>query len=175
MLLQPSIQTDLLFIAKAEDEKAEENDHFLRFIHRQDGAALDKMAQDLNREISAAIDCTSCGNCCSTLMINITREEVEALADFLHEPVTDVREKYIEESLSGRCILNTIPCHFLEEKKCSIYTNRFTECREFPHLHKDGFKERLLGTLLHYGSCPIIYNVVEAVKLETGFLAAEKL
>jgi Fe-S-cluster containining protein len=82
----------------------------------------------------------------------------------------DVKEKYIEESQQGNCFINTIPCHFLADNKCTIYENRFTECRDFPHLHKPGFKARLAGTLMHYGRCPIIYNVIEEMKVKTGFL-----
>src|SRR5205085_2961632 len=114
-------------------------------------------------------DCTQCGNCCSKLVINVTSEEVETLAQHLNSPVSAVKEKYIEESQQGNCFINTIPCHFLTDKKCTIYEQRFTECREFPHLHKDGFRERFLGTLLHYGNCPIVYNVVEQLKSRLHF------
>lgn len=165
-----TIETNLELIATRALEREEENDSFLQFVRRLDGVSLDRSVHELNEEISAAIDCTQCGNCCKTLMINITRQEIEDLAAFLEKPVDNVKELYIEESLAGNYIINSIPCSFLSEKKCSIYANRFNECRGFPHLHKGGFKERLLGTLLHYGSCPIIYNVVEAVKKETGFL-----
>jgi len=103
-------------------------------------------------------------------MINVKAQEVEDLSAFLGKPAAVVKAQYIEESLAGNYIINTIPCSFLSEKKCTIYTSRFTECREFPHLHKDGFKERLAGTLMYYSTCPIIYNVIERVKITSGFL-----
>jgi Fe-S-cluster containining protein len=170
-----SVVTDLPFIAVESEKKEEENDHFLRFIQRQDGKQLDELVHNINNKVSAAIDCTECGNCCSSLMINVKAEEVGPLAEHLEQPESTVLEMYVEESLAGNLFINAIPCHFLKEKKCSIYEHRFSECREFPHLHKTGFKERLLGTLLHYGRCPIIYNVVEQVKMETGFLVTEDL
>jgi Fe-S-cluster containining protein len=102
-------------------------------------------------------------------MINVTKNEAQLAAKHLEISVEDFKNKYIEESLAGEYIINTIPCHFLTEKKCSIYENRFNECREFPHLHKPNFNDRLFGTLIHYSICPIIYNVVEQLKIETKF------
>jgi Fe-S-cluster containining protein len=173
--LKSSYTTDLSFIASQSDKKEEENDHFLRFIQRQDGVKLDEAVHRINEQVSAAINCTDCGNCCSSLMINVKAEEVGPLAEHLEQPESTVLEMYVEESLAGNLFINAIPCHFLKEKKCTVYTHRFAECRDFPHLHKDGFKERLLGTLLHYGRCPIIYNVVEQVKIETSFLTKESV
>ena len=86
-------------------------------------------------------------------------------------PQSDWEDQHIETSLQGTTILNAIPCAFLEGSMCSIYEDRFHECREFPHLHRDHFNDRLFSTLMYYGTCPIIYNVVEKLKVETGFLA----
>jgi Fe-S-cluster containining protein len=174
-LLKSSYTTDLSFIAAESEKRQDENDHFLRFIQKQDGVELDEAVHRINEQVSAAIDCTECGNCCSSLMINVKAEEVGPLAEHLEQQESKVLEMYVEESLAGNLFINAIPCHFLKEKKCTVYTHRFTECRDFPHLHKDGFKERLLGTLLHYGRCPIIYNVVEQVKIGTGFLVQEDI
>jgi Fe-S-cluster containining protein len=163
-------ETDLSVIAASAAGKDEENDHFIRYVQRQDGDMLDATAQAIYKDVNAAIDCTTCGNCCKTLVVNITPPEITRLSAFLNKPEAEVREQYIEESLQGACYLNSIPCHFLDGTKCGIYEERFTECRDFPHLHKPGFKQRLLGTLLHYGSCPIIYNTIELVKREIGFV-----
>jgi hypothetical protein len=72
-------------------------------------------------------------------------------------------------------IMNSIPCGFLSENKCTVYEKRFDECREFPHLHKDNFKGRLFGTLIHYAMCPIIFNVVEELKKATGFKTGDDI
>ncbi len=165
-------QTDLSIIANAAIEKGEENDHFLRSLRAYDDGVLDELVHNLNDEVSSGIDCTECGNCCKSLVINVAREEVGLLAQHLQLTATETAEKYIEESQQGNCFINTVPCHFLVDKKCSIYDARFTECRDFPHLHKNGFKARLSGTLMHYGRCPIIYNVVEALKLKLGFIGS---
>ncbi len=102
-------------------------------------------------------------------MINVTQPESDAVATHLQMSNNDFEEKYIEKSLGGQMIINTIPCHFLLDSKCTIYEQRFNECREFPHLHKPNFTDRLFGTLIHYSICPIIFNVVEELKTATQF------
>ncbi|MBL7683549.1 MAG: YkgJ family cysteine cluster protein [Flavipsychrobacter sp.] len=163
-------ETNLQAIAAIASEKEEENDHFLRSLRHYDGAVLDEMANRVFQDVNAVVDCTACGNCCKTLIVNITPPEIERLSVFMNMTEEALREKYIEESLAGNCFINSVPCHFLSGTSCSIYPERFTECRDFPHLHKPGFRERFLGTLLHYGSCPIIYNTVEVMKKELKFI-----
>lgn len=128
------------------------------------------MVFQINREVEQKIDCTTCGACCKGLMINVTQIESDAVAAHLQMNNDDFEEKYIEKSMGGQMIINTIPCHFLSDSKCTIYENRFNECREFPHLHKPNFTDRLFGTLIHYSICPIIFNVVEELKIATQFI-----
>ncbi len=120
-------------------------------------------------KITPLIDCTACGACCKNLMINVTDENIQPVVSKLGLSIDDFKEKYVEESAQGQMIMNTIPCHFLSDNKCVVYAERFTECREFPHLHKNNFKGRLFGTLVHYAMCPIVFNVIEELKVETGF------
>jgi hypothetical protein len=108
-------------------------------------------------------------------MINVQAEEVEQAATNLNVTVDHFKDKYIEQSESGRMIINTIPCHFLEDKICTIYENRFNACRDFPYLNQPKFTERLFATLMHYSICPIIYNVIEQLKIETQFLNTPQL
>jgi hypothetical protein len=165
----PRLTIDLAVIKSIAAEREDENDAFRIFIKNSDSHDVDRMVHSLNDAITPQIDCTQCGNCCKSLMINITAPEANKLAAHLNMDLDVVKEKYIEESLQGQMIMNTIPCHFLSGTKCSIYEHRFNECREFPHLHKDNFSDRLFGMLIHYASCPIIFNVVEALKITTGF------
>lgn len=167
--MQP-ILTNLEKIAVLAAEKDASNDQFRRFLKQQDSATIDVIVHRLNDVVTRHVDCTQCGNCCKSLMINVTLREAEALAGYLQMSLTDTKEKYIEESEQGQLIINTIPCHFLAGTTCSIYPQRFTECREFPHLHKPHFTSRLLGTMGYYAMCPIIFNVVEQLKDELDFI-----
>ena len=168
-----SIQTDLAYIAAQADLKFSENENFRDFLRNRD-FDLDTMVPALNAVIEAQVDCTQCGNCCRSLMINVTPAEATQLADRLGQPLEMVKKTFLEESSGGQLVINAIPCHFLDNNKCSIYADRFTDCRAFPNLDKPGFSQRIFATLMHYGRCPIIYNVMEELKLQTTFIAAPK-
>ena len=150
------------------EKKEAENEEFKTFLKQQNSETIDKLVHQINDEITPQIDCKVCGNCCKSLMINVTTDETVSLANHLKMSIAEVKEKYIEESEQGKMIINTIPCHFLKDTTCSIYENRFNECREFPHLHKPNFTGRLFGTLMYYAMCPIIFNVVENLKEKLG-------
>ncbi|MES2774978.1 MAG: YkgJ family cysteine cluster protein [Bacteroidota bacterium] len=163
------IQTNLSAISRLAEEREEENQNFRSYLKLNDGNEVDERVQRLNNQISPQIDCTACGNCCKSFMISVEPEELEPLAAYLGKSVAEVNDKYVEQGSAGICIINTIPCHFLSENKCTVYENRFHTCREFPHLHKDGFNQRLFSVMQHYAICPIVFNVVEALKEEMDF------
>ena len=163
-------ETNLITISRLAIEREIENIGFRSFLKAMDGAIIDGLVHRLNDEISAQIDCTTCGNCCKTFMISVEPDELLPLADHLEIPVVEVQQQYLEQSGQGNFIINTIPCHFLADNKCTIYNNRFSACREFPHLHMNGFTQRLQSVVQHYAVCPIVFNVVEALKTELDFV-----
>jgi Fe-S-cluster containining protein len=165
------LTADLNIIAAAALTRESENFRFRDFLRANDPEKIDAIVHRLNDTITPAIDCTACGNCCRSLMIHTTTEEHARLAAAAQIPLATWEARHIETSLQGATILNAIPCAFLKGSLCSVYEDRFQECREFPHLHRDNFNDRLFSTLMYYGTCPIIYNVVEELKVETGFLA----
>lgn len=162
--------TDLTLIANNAEVNDIENRAFRTYIKSHNKQQIiDTAVQKLNTEISQQIDCTTCGNCCNSLMINVTDAECKVVSSKLNMDANAFNKKYIETSTEGAMVINTIPCHFLHEKKCSIYEQRFDDCRAFPHLHKPDFYTRVGGTLMYYGICPIIYNVIEQLKVVLGF------
>lgn len=164
-----SIQTSLSIIAETADEKQEENLRFADFLKQRNSQAVDEEVQRLNQLIEPKIDCTSCGNCCKSLMINVTAEEADRVAERLQIKRDEFDERYLEKGSHELMIINKIPCHFLADNKCTIYEDRFAGCREFPALHLPYFTGRLFSVMMHYDRCPIIFNVVEELKVSTGF------
>jgi uncharacterized protein len=81
--------------------------------------------------------------------------------------------QYVEKGGHELMIINSIPCHFLSNNKCTIYENRFAGCKEFPALHLPHFNQRLFTVMMHYDRCPIIFNVMEELKKTTHFEAVE--
>lgn len=146
-----------------------ENDAFRTFLSTHDEKEIDTLVARLNTEIAPQIDCTACGNCCKSLMVNINEAEATNLAAHLQLSRESFDTKYIEKGGNGMMLLNAIPCHFLNDNKCTVYEHRFEGCKEFPALHLPGFKRRAFTTFMHYDRCPIIFNVVERLKAELNF------
>jgi hypothetical protein len=166
-LISLNLTTETLAALAA--QKQSENEAFRRFVKQQDSAVMDALVFPIQAEVSAEVDCTSCGACCQHLMINLTEAEIEGPAKHLNLSPAAFIDTHVEVSSQGQMIMNTIPCHFLCEKKCSIYSLRFEDCRAFPHLDKPNFKDRMFGTLQYYGICPIIFHVVERLKFALSF------
>jgi Fe-S-cluster containining protein len=163
------IITNRNFIKQQAEINEEENDAFRKYLKSLNSDELDEKVRKINDYVTPLIDCTECGACCRQLMINVTEEEKIKVAHHLNISPQHFKDDYLEESMQGKLIINAIPCHFLANSKCSIYENRFAECRAFPHLHENNFQGRLFSTLIHYAMCPIIYNVVEELKVKVGF------
>jgi len=175
MMTIKKLETDLASIKAMADKREAENDAFRVFIKNSHGEEIDSLVQQINGVVESAIDCTECGACCKTLMINVEPPEAEKLATRLGMEQSEFKQLYIEESLQGHLVVNQMPCHFLAGTRCSVYEDRFAECREFPHLQRKNFKDRMFGTLIHYAMCPIIFNVVEELKIRTGFKGSADL
>ena len=170
------IETDLHIISQQEKDREVENWDFKNFLKQNFNADIDPIVHKLNTEVSSKIDCTSCGNCCKTLMINVTEAGCETMSTHLQTSIIAFKQKYIETSQEATTmVINSMPCSFLSNNKCTVYEQRFEECREFPHLHKPDFVQRTFGTLMHYGRCPIIYNVWEQLKQQLHYTYNHKL
>lgn len=165
-----TLETNIERIAQHAIDKEAENDRFKDYIAPFSGIDIDRTVNRLNEEIAPQISCTSCGNCCKSLMVNITNEEADRLAEHLQQSRESFDNQHLEKGVGGLMIINSMPCHFLENNVCTVYEYRFEGCKEFPALHLPQFKERLFATFMHYGRCPIIFNVVEQLKQAMGFI-----
>ena len=161
--------TSLTVIEDLALEKENENYQFQDFLKAGDGNKIDTLVQELNIIVTPQIDCTTCGNCCKTLLINVTENEADNLSTYLNKTRIDFDKEYVEKGSNGMMLMNTIPCSFLADNKCRIYDYRFDGCREFPGLDIPNFTKRLFTVFMHYGRCPIIFNVVEQLKVMTNF------
>ena len=156
---------NILLLANA---KEVENECFRDFLKLKSSDLIDSEVLSLNNSITPQIDCTACGNCCKSLMINVSEEEADALSIHLDLTRTVFDEQNLEKG-GSMMVMNAIPCTFLANNSCTVYEHRFAGCREFPAMHLPDFNKRLFTTFMHYGRCPIIYNVVEGLKEVTGF------
>lgn len=158
------IETNLLTISSLSIAREHENERFKMFLQQVDGGQIDSKVLELNNTITPKIDCTQCGNCCKSLMITVSDEEANVLSSALNQTRENFDEQYLEKGSNGLMLINTIPCTFLSDNKCTVYENRFAGCREFPAMHLPNFKQRLFTSFMHYNRCPIIFNVIEELK-----------
>ena len=163
------LETDLDKIKALSMQREEENESFRRFLKNRNLHKADILVHRLNGEISPRIDCTACGNCCKQLSPYLGKEDLRLIAEATRLSIGEVIAAYTEKDADGGISFRDMPCCFLEDNKCSIYAHRPEVCHSFPHLDKPGFVSRLRSAMYNYSICPIVYNVIERMKLEMGF------
>lgn len=119
--------TSLEKIAVLSTQNEQENDAFTAFLKAQESHEIDKLVYSLNKKIEPAIDCTACGNCCKTLMINVTEAEATNLSQHLQQPIATVKQQYLEKGLGNQYIINKMPCHFFKQYHLQYLSTAF--CR----------------------------------------------
>lgn len=163
------IETDLTQIEALSVQREEENDQFHYFLRALPAEEVDVKVFAIQETITPQIDCQQCGNCCKTLMIQVTDSEAKRVAAHLQQDADEFASSYLEKGIGDQMILHSMPCTFLQNRSCSIYEQRFAGCREFPALHVPGFTNRFFTVAMHYGRCPIVFNTIEALKVECNF------
>ncbi len=146
------LETNLKNIAQIAKLKQNENTAFSRFLKDQDIEKVDGIVHRLYEEIEPQIDCLECGNCCQNLRPIATDKELRPFV----EPKDIEAFKY----------LMSFPCKNLNGKKCTIYSERPEECREYPYMHRNKYVERTHEILQNYEICPIVFNIFELLKKE---------
>lgn len=166
------IEVDLNIIKRNSEIREEENFEFRSFLKGQDSSVTDQKVHEIYEEVLEHIDCTKCANCCIELETCFRIEEIESLTKYLNID----KKEFIRHSTKpdqfgdkDKYYLNSKPCQFLTDKKCTVYELRPDECNSYPYLHKGNFNSRLLGVIENYAICPIVYNVYELLKQEMNF------
>jgi Fe-S-cluster containining protein len=169
------VVTDLVEIRRISEVEREENLDFRRYLKAHH--CPEESFHILASEVESQIDCTQCANCCRELVVSVSAEEVQAIADWLHITEEDVLRLYTEPDPDGRK-KRTLRSHeggcvFLDKNLCMIYEVRPKCCRDFPH---SALRERTLGGRMssqfrRMSVCPIVFNAIEAYKHNVGFHA----
>lgn len=169
-ILALCVEINLDTIKAVAQKRKEENANFKIKLKGIPTKKVDELVRQLNDEVSAAIDCTVCGNCCKQLEPPVDQEEIERLAKTKNSDVEKFIEKYVGKEVSTNIqFLKCQPCIFLEHTKCGVYEQRPASCADYPHLHRPNFKYRWKSVMANYAMCPIVFNVVEQLKLKLGY------
>jgi hypothetical protein len=163
--------TDLVQIRTFGEKKRQENERFRRHLKTRDHS--DRVLRRIAEGIQEQIDCTTCANCCRVAKVEVTDRDVERLARHLRLPLAEFLAAYTEEDESGRNLKWTegSGCVFLEGNECTVYDVRPDNCVRFPHLVRGqgSIASRMWQFIDRACYCPIVYNSLEAFKIETRF------
>lgn len=166
----PPLEIDLDYIAVQAAKNQDDYEAFRYYIEldEQSDVALDALAEEVAAPVVAGIDCTTCANCCRHLSVYLTAADAARLANGINVSMNAFTQTYVEtngaraEGEWGK--LQARPCPFLLGKLCSIYPHRPESCRLYPVFSPD-FRWTLEDLFGGIGLCPIIYNVVERLKI----------
>jgi len=158
---------DLAFIAQQAAQRHDDYAAFRYYVEddERSDAALDTLVESIAQPIIAAIDCTTCANCCRNLAVYLTPQDAEQLATGLALSPETLHSNYIDSAAAVEewGVLRQRPCAFLGGALCSVYAHRPESCRAYPEFTPD-FRWQLGHILGGVGLCPIIYHVIEGVK-----------
>jgi hypothetical protein len=69
------METDLIKIENLAKEREDENWTFRTFLKGYDIKNLDTIVHKLFKQVSEAIDCTACGNCCKAIQPSLKKKD----------------------------------------------------------------------------------------------------
>ena len=121
---------------------------------------LDDVVHEIGESVSAAIDCTACGNCCRTLQIVVHSQDIARLAKRLEMTIAAFTERYVGVADDGSTYFSQgPPCPFLSpDGPCTVYEDRPRACQKYP-LTFPHVRSHARNLLESRASCPIVFNV----------------
>ena len=149
------LEINLETIKHTATQKTEENKSFRTFLNGQDSDEIDAVVKQLNESVTPNISCVDCGNCCKIMRPVATHEEMSKFVS----PENMEEFKYAEH----------FTCMHLQDKKCTQYLDRPSECREFPYMDRGNFISRTHGIIQNSAHCPIVFNILEQLKLKLNW------
>lgn len=169
--------TDLVQIRRLGEQKRGENERFRRHLKTHD--FVERRLRHIAEETEAAIDCTTCANCCKVATVRLTERDVAKLAKFLRIKEGRFLRDYTEQSEDEGLILKRdeeAGCVFLSGTECTVYEARPSTCGDFPHLVRGAgsLQSRVWEFIDRACYCPIVYNTLESWKKETDFSPSPK-
>ena len=140
-------------------------DYFKSIKKKYKSAVIDKAVHLLYAEIAPKIDCTACANCCKKQSPVFTEEELKPILNYsVIGEYKNLNELLEHDEINHHYILRKKPCFLLKNNLCDVYTIRPASCSEYPHLNRPFFIYRNKSNMSNYKICPIVYNVIEALK-----------
>ena len=165
-------ESQLVQIQRLGEQKRAENERLRQHLKRH--PIPERRIRRLAEKIEVEFDCTTCANCCKVATCRLNERDVEKLAKSLRiSPTRFIRDYTMESPEEGLILKRTdeAGCVFLSGTTCLVYEDRPGNCQKFPHtVRGDGsFVSRMWDFTDRACYCPIVYDTLEAIKLEVGF------
>ncbi|MBF0779061.1 YkgJ family cysteine cluster protein [Streptococcus cuniculi] len=156
---------DIEYYKQLAQQKQGEHRKFLATLKKKAPKDLDKIVQQMHREVFEEIDCTACANCCRTLGPLFTEADITRIAKHFRMKLSVFEDLYLKVDEDGDKVFQAMPCPFLgEDNLCSIYDIRPKACREFPHTDCKKIYQINHLTLKNTLTCPAAYLFVEKLR-----------
>ena len=128
---------------------------------------LDALVHEAHESVFSKTDCLQCANCCKTTSPIFYQKDIERLAKrFRIRPVNFI-STYLTLDTDGDYVLKTAPCPFLDaDNSCSVYNDRPTACRTYPHTDRKRFYQLLELTYQNSFVCPAVQEILSAIRLK---------
>jgi Fe-S-cluster containining protein len=159
-------------LAERQAEQDFEFRDFLKWHPKLSSKQVDHLVFGISEKVWKAIDCTTCGNCCTVVSPTLKEDEVAQLAYHLGESSSEFASKYLKPAEPGEpspWVVRQRPCPFLHDKRCTVYEHRPANCRDYPYLDEPNFTSRTLAMIDRLSECPAVFEVWEQLKVATGF------
>jgi len=149
-------------------KKVEDENWILRaFLKEQEPDDVDRLVNNLHKELFEGFDCVVCSNCCKSIVPVVEENEIQVISKRLGMTDVAFKDKYLVKTEEG-FIINKKPCPFLTGSGCSIYECRPENCREYPFTHKDEIWSRLINLVENCTVCPAVFEIFERLKKYYG-------
>ena len=169
----PALETRLATIAAYAEQHRDDYaafGHYIDIMWERDGrtdAELDALVDAIAATIVPHIDCLACANCCRTLTVGLTPDDIPPLATALACSPQAITTRYVDHDAGAAHdewgVFRFSPCALLADTRCTVYAHRPQSCRDYPALTPD-FRWLVKPILAGVGQCPIIFNVIERLK-----------
>lgn len=156
---------DLINFNKRAQQLKKENQTFLKQLKLKGPRNLDELFHKAHNDVFENTDCLTCANCCKTTSPIFYQHDIERAARAVKTKPGEFIQKYLFMDEEGDFVLQHAPCPFLDaDNYCSIYSERPTACREYPHTNRKKMKQILDLTYHNTLVCPAVLKIVEIIK-----------
>lgn len=156
---------DLISYNKQAQVQKKENQTFYKKLSLRPPKNLDDLIHAEHEAAFEKIDCLQCANCCKTTSPIFYQRDIDRAAKAIRVRPGDFIDKYLRIDEDQDYVLKQSPCAFLDHQNyCSIYADRPTACREYPHTNRKKMQQLLNLTFKNTLVCPAVLKITEELK-----------